>query len=189
MWYIPEGSISICNVSAWVRTLHECAQRFSGSLMFHIISRHSDVRATVTHVPCRTTQYQPMPQHIENSGCVFVYLWCIERSGSLVISVGSRYRLRADRPGNCRMIPERDRNIYILYLVQNCSGVHPVSDATCAGRGGRGTKRPTREADHSLSTKDIEKNRWLRISASHTYSCMVINWRCTFGQQVSNGIN
>lgn len=59
MCYIPEGSISICNVSAWVRTLHECAERFSGSLMFHIISRHSDVRARVTHVPnraCRSTQ-------------------------------------------------------------------------------------------------------------------------------------
>jgi hypothetical protein len=122
MWYIPEGSISICNVSAWVRTLHECAQRFSGSLMFHIISRHSDVRATVTHVPNRATQCQPIPQHIQDSCCVFVYLWCIERTGSLVISVGFRNRLRADRPGNCRMIPERDRNIYILYLVQNCSG-------------------------------------------------------------------
>jgi hypothetical protein len=37
------------------------------------------------------------------------------------------------------MIPERDRNIYILYLAQNYSGVHPDSDAMCAGRGGGGT--------------------------------------------------
>ena len=144
--------------------------------MFHIISRHSDVRATATHVPNRATQYQHTPQYTEGSCCVFVYLWCIERTGSPVISAGFRNRLRADRPGNCRMIPERDRNIYILYLVQNCSGVHPVSDAMCAGRGGGGgVKRPTREADHSLPTEETEKNRWLCFSASHKYSCMVIN--------------
>jgi len=142
--------------------------------MFHIISRHSDVTATVTQVPKRATQYQHMPQHIEECRCVFAYLWCIERRGSLVISVGFRNRLRADRPGNCRTIPERDRNIYILYLVQNCSGVHPVSDAMRTGRGGW-MKRPTREADHSFSTKNIEKNRSLCISASHMYSCMVIS--------------
>jgi hypothetical protein len=127
----------------------------------------SDTRAK----PC-------MPQHTEESCCVFGYLWRIERNGSLVISVGFRNRLWSDRPGNCRMIPESDRNIYILYLVQNCSGVHPDSDAMRAGRGGRGIKWPTCEADHTLSTKDIDKNRWLCISASHTYPCMVINWRC-----------
>jgi hypothetical protein len=54
------------------------------------------------------------------------------------------------------MIPGSDRNIYILYLVQNCSGDHPDSDAMCAGREGREMKCRLVKLT-TLSIKDIEK--------------------------------
>ena len=129
---------------------------------------------TVTQVPNRATQYQRMFVCLRICGVLSeAGAWLFQS----VLEIG--YGLTA------LGIAVRSPKGTETFIFSTSSRTAPGStqslrrNAYRKGVGGGGRmKMPTREAHHSLSTKDIEKNRWLCTSVSHTYSCMVINWRC-----------
>jgi hypothetical protein len=82
----------------------------------------------------------------------------VPKSGGSLVGTWTGYGL--DDRGSEVRFPVTAANFPLLHRVQIDSGTHPASYPMSSGRFSPGVKRPGREADHSLTSRDEVKNVW-----------------------------